>query len=173
MKVHDIFSYENEKFAGVRQPARDVIGAYQSANRFLDTVQEYILIIMGMPHFASVIHNLAHEMPKRFDDFADMLHERHLMAEYPATEELDIFAEVKDADAVFGLIIRILDHVGEALEAFRAKTDSADLRPMCLKAEELIAQNSADYTKILAMWSRFDNEGGSWTSFDAWCGELE
>lgn len=169
MKAKDIFSFDNAKYAPLRQPMREVIAAYQNANRFLDTVQEYVYIEHGMPYFARAIHNEAHKFPKEFDRFADMLHERHLMAEYPATEEMDWKAMLSDIDDVFETIIGVFDDIQTALEAFRSATDTADFRPMSLFAEELMLNNSKDYTKFLEAWTRWNEDGGSKTSFDGWC----
>ena len=40
MKAKDIFNFDNPKFAKLRDPARAVIGKYQEANRFFDSIQE-------------------------------------------------------------------------------------------------------------------------------------
>ena len=165
MKARDIYNYDSEAYAALRDPARNVIAAYQQAARFLDTVQESVYIEHGMVNTARMIHNLAHEMPKRFDEFADMLHERHLMAEYPATPELT--ESIDDMDKAFEIVIAALDDIQEALEAFRSVTDTAAFRPMALKAEELMLQNSGDYTKVLNAWIMWD-ESGSKSSFDSW-----
>lgn len=168
MKLRDRYSYDNPDFKGLRDPARDVIAAYQDANRALDTIQEYALIEEGMPNLSRVIHLQAHAYPARFDAFAEMLHERHLMAEYPATLEMDWREELKDLDDVFRCVIDAMEDIHDALEAFHTATDNAQFRPMALFTEELMAQNSADYTKFLEMWARWDNDGGSKTSFDSW-----
>ena len=167
-KARDIFNFENAKYAPLRDPSRAVIAAYQDANRFYDTAQEYVYIEQGMTFLSRFIHHRAHEFPQRFDSFIEMLHERHLMGEYPATDELNWREELKNIDDVFYLLIRVLDHIQEALERFRDVTDNADFRPMALFTEELMAQNSADYTQILALWNRWNDEGGSKTSFDSW-----
>ena len=165
MKARDVYNYDTAPYDALREPARRVVAAYQQAARFLDTVQESVYIEHGMVHTARILHNLAHEMPKRFDEFGDMLHERHLMAEYPATPELT--ERVEDMDKAFEIAIAVLDDVQKALETFRMVTDNAEFRPMALKAEELMAQNSRDYTRILDMWSMWDT-GVSKTSFDNW-----
>lgn len=167
-KLRDIYSYDNAVFAGLRDPARAVIAAYQNANRFLDAVQEYALIEEGMPNLSRAIHLQAHKYPARFDRFADMLHERHLMAEYPTTPEMDWREELKDLDDVFRCIIDAMEDIQDALEGFRAATDNAQFRPMALLSEELMAENSADYTPFLEMWARWDSDSGSKTSFDSW-----
>lgn len=168
MTVREKYSYDNAEFAPLRDPARAVIASYQDANRALDTIQEFVLIEEGMPNLASVIHNQAHLMPPRFDKFAEMLHERHLMAEYPATAEMDWREELKGLDDVFRCVIDAMEDIQDALEAFHAATDNPWFRPMSLLTEELMAENSADYTKFLDMWARWDNDGGSKTSFDSW-----
>ena len=168
MTVRDMYTYDNPAFAVLRDPARAVIAAYQDGNRVLDTIQEYVLIEEGMPNLSRAIHLQAHAYPARFDDFADMLHERHLMAEYPATAEMDWREELKGLDDVFRCILAAMEDIHDALEAFRAVVDNAKFRPMALKAEELMTQNSADYTKFLEMWARWDTDGGSRTSFDSW-----
>lgn len=169
LKARDFYNYDNERFSPLRDPARDVVAAYQTAARFLDTVQESLLIEHGLAFTADIIHNLAHEMPKRFDRFGDMLHERHLMVEYPATPEL---AERIDApEKAFEIVIGVLDEIQEALEKFRMVTDNAQFRPMALQAEEMMLQNSSDYTLILEMWVMWD-ESTSKTSFDSWAKKM-
>ena len=167
-RSRDRYSYDNPDFKGLRDPARGVIAAYQNANRFLDAIQEFVLIEEGMPNLSLAIHNQAHAYPARFDRFADMLHERHLMAEYPMTPEMDWREELKDLDDVFRCVIDAMEDIQDALEVFHMATDNAQFRPMALLTEELMAENSADYTKFLEMWARWDTDGGSRTSFDSW-----
>lgn len=168
MKHKELYGYENPEFEVLRNPSRDVIAAYQTAARFLDTIQEWVLIEEGMPNLSTAIHHQAHEYPGRFDRFAEMLHERHLMAEYPATAEMDWREELKDLDDVFRCVIDAMEDIQDALEAFHAATDNPQFRPMALLTEELMAENSADYTRFLDMWARWDNDSGSKTSFDSW-----
>ena len=166
--LRENYSYDNPKFSVLRDPSRGVIAAYQNANRYLDAIQEYVLIEEGMPYLSMAIHKQAHKFPARFDKFADMLHERHLMAEYPATPEMDWREELKELDDVFRCIMSAMDEIHEALEAFHEVVDNASFRPMALFSEELMAENSADYTFFLELWARWDNEHGSKTSFDSW-----
>lgn len=169
--IKDIFNFDNPKYAVLRNASRNVIKAYQDANRWMDTTQEYVYIEQGMPNFARIIHNQAHEYPKLFDEFVDMLHERHLMGEYPATEELNWREELKSVEDVFGLIIRIFEHINEALEDFHKATDNAEFRAMALKTEEFMLKNSQTYTVFLELANRWDDDRGSKTSFDSWCEE--
>ena len=169
-KLAEIYGYENPVFSPLRDPARGVIEAYQNAARFLDTVQERVYIRMGLVHTARMIHDLAHEMPRRFDDFADMLHEKHLEAEYPGTPELD--EEIPDMDRAFEIVTGVLEDIQTALEGFRAVTDNAVFRPMALKTEELMLRNSEDHTRILEAWAMWDSGAGT-SSFDNWVRRLK
>lgn len=169
MNIKEIYSYDNPSFSPLRNPARDVVKAYQDAARFFDTAQEYVYIEQGMQNLAKVIHENAHLFPKRFDAFIDMLHERHLMGEYPETPELDWKEELKSVDDVFSFLLRVLENIQNALEEFHRVTDTATFRPMALKTEELMLENSENFIPYLEMWSRWDADGGSKTSFDSWC----
>lgn len=170
MTFRERFSYENPAYEPLRESARAVTSAFSNANKWLDTVQEGIYIETGMKHTADAIHGIAHKMLAWLDVFSDLLHERHLMTEYPMTDELD--AQVRDMDSTFELIVDILDSVQNGLEAFYSATDNAEFRPMCLKIEELMLLNSAEYTKVLAMWKMWDS-GVSASSFDNWVLHLE
>jgi len=145
-----VFSYDAPVYKEIKEPARQVVEAYQNAARFLDTLQEWVYIETGMVHTARKLHVLAHEMPKRFDVFGDILHERHLMVMYPPTPELT--EDIADMNRVFEIAIGILDEIQNALEKFRTAADNPMLRPMALKTEELMMQNSFEYTQILEMW---------------------
>lgn len=165
MKLREQYNYENPRFSALREAARAVTGAYGSANKWLDTVQEGVYIEMGMKHTADVIHSLAHLALRWLDAFSDILHERHLRTEYPATEELT--EDIHDMDRVFEVVTGILGEIQEALEIFRSKADTPELRPLALKTEELMMQCSAEHTKILEMWQMWDS-GVSVTSYDNW-----
>ena len=166
MNIKEYFSYDNPKFSPLRDPMRDVIAAYQNGARWLDTVQEKVYIETGIVHTSRKIHDLAHEMPKLFDIFGDMLHEQHLEVEYPATSELA--EEIKTPTKAFETVIAVLDEINTALEKFHAATDIADFRAMALKTEELMLTNSRMRTQIFEMWNMWENGGSSHTSFDSW-----
>lgn len=172
MKLRDKFTYDNATFATLREAARDVSRAYSDVNKWLDTLKEYVYIEKGMSNLSDFIHNSAHVQLQRLDVFGDLLHERHLMQEYPTTNEVDIFAEMGDGDLdrVFEFVARCYGHIDEALESFHAQTDNAYFRAMALKTEELMLANSQDYTKVLDLWQRWDNDGGSLTTFDNYVG---
>ena len=165
MNVKEYFTYDNAKYAPLRAPARGVVDAYQRAARFLDTVKESLYIEHGLKHTSQMVHNLAHEMPKRFDAFGDLLHERHLMVEYPATPELT--ERIENVEKAFEIIISVLDEIQEALSKFHAETDNADFKPMALAAEELMLENSRDYTRMLEAWTMY-GQATSHSSYDSW-----
>lgn len=169
MKVKEYFNYDNPKFSALRDPMRDVVAAYQNGARWLDTVQEKVYIETGLMHTSRKIHDLAHEMPKLFDVFGDMLHEQHLEIEYPATSELA--EEIKTPDKAFETVIAVLDEINDALERFHRVTDVETFRAMALKTEELMLINSGMRTQVLAMWNMWEMEN-SHTSFDSWVQKL-
>ena len=77
MKARDIFDYKNPKYAPLKEPARGVVDAAQRVNRFLDTVQEWFYIEAALPNTSKFIHKISHLYPQFFDQFIDLLHERH------------------------------------------------------------------------------------------------
>lgn len=179
MKINDIYNYDNPLYAGLRDPARGVVAAYQTAARFFDTIQEYVYIEEGLIHCARIIHEQAHTFPKLFDKFGDILHEQHLMIEYPATPEMDWKSELIDMDSVFEVILQVLDNIQSALSKFHATAESPvyidgepqDCKPMAIAVEDLMINNSKSRIKFLNMWKMWDNNP-SHVSFDSWCEEL-
>lgn len=172
MKFKDIYNYESEKYFPLRDSAMAVSKAYLDCNRFLDTCKEYVYIEQGMTYLSKIIHLQAHKALEKLDEFGDLLHERHLMQLYPETPMLDWKAEFTDLDSVFEFTIRTLDNIQEALEKFYKITDTAEFRAMALKTEDLMLENSKDYTKFFELAFRWQNDGGSKTSFDSWCEEM-
>ena len=167
MKLRDWAGWENPTFSLLRDHARNVIKAYQDAARHLDALQEWTYIEAGLIQTGKHIHQMAHWMPQQFDKFGDMLHENHLMVEYPATPEFpNIYA---DMDEVFESIINILDEIQGALFKFRAAAEknSATL-PMALYAEDLMQRASNQRTIITEMWQMYDDPDVGPTSFDNW-----
>lgn len=169
MKFKDIYNFDNVKYGVLRDASIKVNGAYLDCNRYLDTCKEYVFIEQGMINLSEIIHRQAHKALATLDVFGDLLHERHLMQIYPETLMLDWQAEFDGLDSVFEFVIKTLEHIQEALEVFRKATDNAEFRAMALKAEELMLDNSGDYTKFMEMAFRWQNDGGSKTSFDNWC----
>lgn len=170
MKLADVFNYENSMFSPLRDAARKVTGAMQQANRSLDTLKEIVLIEMGLVHTSDAIHKLAHKQPAYFDQIGDLLHQRHLMQEYPATEEYKNRPD--DMDGVFEEIMRILRENDEALRDFIKVCDENAQYALARQAETIQIENSEDCTKFLMAWQMFDEGSSSATSFDNWVKHL-
>ena len=58
--------------------------------------------------------------------------------------------------------------VDYAANAGHADTADEATQAGSASVADKLAENSADYTKFLEMWARWDNDGGSKTSFDSW-----
>jgi uncharacterized phage infection (PIP) family protein YhgE len=165
LKATDIYNWQNNKYAAAYEPMRNVVSAYQEANRVYDTVQEWVLMDAGMPNTAQVMHNVAHKFPQRFDAFIEMLHEQHLRGEYPATNELT--EPIESLDKAFEIVVSALDEIQDALTSFHAATDNASLKPMALFAENAMQENSATYTPLLEMWHMWDGTTDK-VAYDKW-----
>ena len=166
MKLADFYNYENEKFSPVRDAARRVTAVMQTSNRGLDSLKEWVLIEMGLVHTSDAIHELAHKQPKMWDELAEILHQRHLMQEYPATEEYTKRPE--DMDGVFKAVIELLQANEDALKEFVRVCDENGLYALARQAESIQIENSADYDKFLKAWQIFDTTDASATSYDNW-----
>ena len=165
-KAREIFTYDDARYAPLRDAARNATRAYQDAARGLDTLKEWVLIEFGLMNLSNAIHALAHEQPKRFDAIGDILHQRHLMQEYPATEEYR--ARPANLDDVFEEIIRMLDRIETALKECVRVSDEQGLYPLGRAFENLQMQNSESYETFLYAWEMFDATDGSATSYDNW-----
>ena len=170
MKLADIFNYENSMFSPLRDPARRVTAAMQQANRSLDALKEYVLIEIGLVHTSDAIHKLAHKQPGYFDQIGDLLHQRHLMQEYPATEEYT--KRPKDMDEVFEEIMRLLRENDEAIRDFIKVCDENAQYALARQAETIQIENSEDCTKFTEAWAMYDEGSSSATSFDNWVKHL-
>lgn len=165
--VQEEYSYS--KFPSLREPARRVTASLLNAMRFMDSTKECVLILSGMPETASAIHAQAHKYGEYWDAFGDILHQRHLLQEFPGTPELD---EKPDVARAFEIVITCMDEVESALMDFIRAAEAEKLYPIARAAENLQMQNSADYTLWLQakdMWERGDI---SRTSFEGWIADL-
>lgn len=169
-RLKDYFSYDAEQFDRIREAARGVTGAYGAQNKWLDTMQEWLLIEQGMKHTSDLIHGIAHRALVYLDEFSDILHERHLMTEYPATDELE--EDFTDPSDVFLAVTTVLDNTGKELAAFRSTAEAYGLIEMALGAENLMMKNSAEYTAVLRLWKMWENMPSA-TSFDNWALHLK
>lgn len=169
-KLREIYSYDNPRFSALREAARRATAAYQNAARGLDTLKEWVLVEFGLVHTAEAIHTLAHEQPKRFDAIGDILHQRHLMQEYPETEEYRQRPE--DLNGVFGAVIGLLEEIEASLKDCVYEAESANLYPLARAFENLQMENSASYERMLCAWQMYDRTDGSADSFDSWMAGL-
>lgn len=169
-KLKEIYNYENEQFFSLRDAARAVTGAFGAQNKWLDTMQEWLFIEWGMKHTSDIIHGIAHRALVYLDEFSDILHERHLMTEYPATPELD--EQFRDPSEIFEAVITALDKTGEALKQFRDAANGAGLAPLAIATETLMAKVSGEQSNVLALWQMWER-GVSATSFDNWALHLK
>ena len=168
MRVKDQYNFDLPQYAGLRDPARAVTDAMLRAMRFMDTCKESVLIEEGMPMTAQRIHDQAHTYGEMWDAFGDILHQRHLIQEFPATPELD---ERPDLNRAFEIVISCMDDIGDALGAFIRAAQDAALFSLALDAEELKMQNSRAYTKWLMaaqMWEQTSDRVG----YDKWAGDF-
>lgn len=164
-KLSEFYNYDREPYFSIRDAARGVTGAFGAQNKWLDTMQEWLFIERGLKHTSDIIHGIAHRALVYLDDFSEILHERHLMTEYPATMELD--EKFSDPSDVFSAVCAVLDETGEALKRFRDLAAANGLDPMALKTEELMMKVSREQTAVLKLWQMWD-QGVSATSFDNW-----
>ena len=165
-KARERFTYDDPRFAPLRDAARGATAAYQNAARGLDTLKEWVLVEFGLVHASDAIHALAHAQPKRFDVIGDILHQRHLMQEYPETPEYR--ARPADLDGVFAEIIRMLDEIETALRECVRVSDELGLFPLGRAFETLQMENSESYEKFLYAWQMYDATDSSATSYDSW-----
>ena len=142
----------------------------QNANRGLDALKEIVLIEMGLVNMSDAIHKLAHKQPGYFDQIGDILHQRHLIQEYPATEEYT--KKPEDLDEVFEEAIRMLQESEDALKEFVLTADACGLYALAREAEGIEIENSHDYEKLMYAWKMLDESDGSATSFDNWVKHL-
>lgn len=169
-KLREIYNYEGPRFSPLRDAARRATAAYQNAARGLDTLKEWVLVEFGLVHTADAIHRLAHEQPKRFDVIGDILHQRHLMQEYPETPEYRERPE--DMDGVFGEVIRLLEDIEDALRDCVGVSEEVGLYPLAREFENLQMENSKSYETMLYAWQMYDKTDGSATSYDNWVEKL-
>lgn len=158
--------YDDPRYAPIEQPAKDVVAAYQNANKWLDSIKEVILIELGCPFFSNEIHKLAHTMPGRFDKFGDILHERHLLIHYPETQVIRKLPE--SMEEAFDMIFAILDDINVSIMNFIDATKDTSLHFMALEAENLLTDINTEYSHLGNARKMLDLSNGNLGSFDRW-----
>lgn len=152
-KFRDIYSYDNQRFAFLREPMRELIGAWGKAEKWFASLKEWPLV-HGIPHLSAGIHWLEHIQPERLDIWATAYRPWLLPLEYPATPELE--EKVIDIDRLFEVCIDIIDEVGAALEKMRLTTDAGEFHPLSAATETLQIENCNDKAGLLELWTLWD-----------------
>lgn len=171
MRAQEYASWDNPRFAPMREPMRRVMEAYGNAEKWFADIKDRVLCDMGMPFLSDAIHRLEHKQPERIDEFAEIPHDYHLRLMYPGTPELDEDFD-NDLDRVFEVCVAIVDGVNEALGGFIRATADGEFNALSLKAEELQIANTDDRRKLLDAWTMWDQGGMSRATFDSWCRKL-
>jgi len=143
--------------------ATAVMDAYQSANKWLDTVKEAVYHDMSCVFFSSFIHKLAHTMPERFDKFGDILHTANIRIPYPATNYIP--NEPTNIDEVFDSIFMVMDNIKIALNDFIRCTDEQNHGLSCA-AEGLLNDIESEYPMLYRFRHEWEQCGGDTIQFD-------
>lgn len=126
--------------------AEQVMASYQNANKWLDSIKEYVLMDLGCVFFSNYIHNLAHTMPARFDKFGDILHTADTKVPYPATAGIPNMPS--DIPSVFQQVLDILGVISASLRGFIKITQDTEAHAMACSAEELLVDIEGEYTDL-------------------------
>lgn len=130
----------------VLSAAEQVMASYQNANKWLDSIKEFVLMDLGCVFFSNYIHNLAHTMPARFDKFGDILHTADIKVPYPATAVIS--NQPSDIPSVFQQVLDILGAISTSLRGFIKITQDTEFHAMACSAEELLIDIEGEYTNI-------------------------
>lgn len=123
-----------------------VMESYQNANKWLDSIKEFVLMDLSCVFFSNYIHNLAHTMPARFDKFGDILHTADIKVPYPATSAIPNMPS--DIPSVFQQIFDILGAISTSLRGFIKNTQDTEAHALACSAEELLVDIEGEYTDL-------------------------
>lgn len=135
--------WDNPKYDQLEPNVREVMSAYQNANKWLDTLKEHILINLECPYFSNVVHQLAHTMPGRFDQFGDILHTENLLIPYPSTAEWT--SPIGDISSCISIVYSILDDIKRALTNFKRAAEICGCPAMSISCDVLLTDISGEY----------------------------
>ena len=121
-----------------------------------------------MPLTAAQIHKQAHVYGEMWDQFGDILHQRHFLQEFPATPELD---EAPDLTRAMEIVLWCMDEIDKALVAFIRACDEAGMYPLARAAEGIQMENSTDRTLWLQAAKMWDLNKDK-LSYEKWIEEL-
>lgn len=158
-------NYGFQRWPMLREPSRAVTDAMQRAMRFMDSCKESVLILEGMPMTALCIHKQAHTYGELWDQFGEILHQRHFIQEFPGTPELD---EKPDLSRAFEIMLDCMERVITALGEFILAADANRLYPLGREAENLQMEVSGDMTRWLEAARLWEDSAGSKVSFEKW-----
>lgn len=165
MNIRSEFNFDNPKYAPLREPSRRVMQSMRTAMAYLDSVKEYVLLEMGLPFTSLAIHEQAHEYGDMWDEFTDIMHQRHLMMEIPPTPELE--RRVENMDDAFEIIVERINEIENALVEFIRVCDEMMIYPLARQAETIQIENSEDLERWLIAGTMWENRHSD-TSFDSW-----
>ena len=157
------FGWDNPRYYELETPSRAVMSSYQNANRWLDTIKEHILINLNLPYFSHIVHELAHSMPTRFDQFGEILHKENLLVPYPSTEEwLNSCGDVRDC---INIIYDILGQIKLDILSFKEVSEHAGLIHMSVACDTLLLDIQDEYEFYYRIEGMLDYFG---TNLSAW-----
>lgn len=148
--------------------AEDVMASYQNANRWLDSIKEYVLMEQGCVFFSNYIHNLAHTMPARFDKFGDILHTVDMTIPYPATSAIETMPS--DIPSTFQQVLDIIGAISLSLRNFIKITQDTELHAMACSAEGLLEDIENERTTLYRLRRAYVICGADNIKFDKWVG---
>lgn len=140
-----------------------VMAAYQNANKWLDSVKEFLYIEMSCPFFSSYVHSLAHSMPERFDKFGDILHTDNIQIPYPTTVELE--TELTSISDAFEVIFMSLDNIKQSLNDFIKDVDDIK-HGMACSAETLLNDIESEYPMLFRLKDKWEQCNEDSVEFD-------
>lgn len=146
--------------------AEKVMESYQNANKWLDSIKEYVLMELGCLFFSDYIHKLAHTMPVRFDKFGDILHTADIVVPYPATSAIANMPT--DIPSTIDQIYSIVSAIRNSLLEFIKATQDTEGHALACSAEELLIDISKEYTNLYRMNRAYNNCNSSIIDFDKW-----
>ena len=158
------FGWDNPKYDNLETPVREVMSAYQNANKWLDSIKEHILINLNCPYFSNIVHELAHTMPARFDEFGDILHTEGLGIPYPTTMEWE--NPIGNISESIKRIYEILDQIRVSLRVFKLAAESCDCLEMSIACDPLLTDIHAEYMFFHRAESMLNSFGGNLAQWD-------
>ena len=165
MEFTEFYTYDNPIYAPIRQLMRAVSNAFLFGNRVGDTIKEKLHCKLHMTHTAAFFHGIAHKCLEHLDEFADILHSANLEQEYPPTDELG--EEIETLDKAFYVFTETIKGIKAALFEFVQSTDTAELKAMSIKAEDILEDVDDDFKSLIVAWNQWKCDGSA-MSFDKW-----